>query len=586
MRNLRFPEKARKVKMRFGEKSVDCIPSKPLSIALYASGIKRLSSSVKFYRPRGFYSIHSLDRTVLLTVNGVPLVNPSSFKPSQELEKIAGEARPPLLVKIMRPFLDTSFQHRYISRSRLLWPLILSSIKRLLNHPPLPSNAGKLNYSYQEMICDVLVIGGGVAGLSAALESRKYGLNVVLMDDKERLGGRMYYDMERLPSISKTGRALVEDLAEKVRESGVKVMLGTIAAGFFEDALIAYTPKEPCGGILYRVEAKEIILAVGAVDLPCLFPNNDLPGVISASTALRMLNEYGVQPGKKGVVLGVTEYGVRVAKQLAAHGIEVTLIDKGGRDVKDLETMRNVREVSAKGSGEVKFLEADGRELKAEFIACAAAPNPDIKLPQQVGAEIRFTPGLGFTPLHNERMEARDGVMVAGGVSGSPYGPLHLLEGRIAGLTAAVRLGFSRAEEERDAVIREYERKLREMGLWSAKSTIFEAFRNGWKREVEAGEPPTLFYPKPSRSAFICLCEDIHTKDIYDIVMKRGFSNLEKVKRCTGICTGHCQGRLCMVNAALYVSYLTERDPNEVGLTRIRPPITPIPLAAFAEVRI
>ena len=243
-----------------------------------------------------------------------------------------------------------------------------------------------------------------------------------------------------------------------------------------------------------------------------------------------------------------------------------------------------MKEIEAIGESEVERVKVrsgeETREIEVDFVACSALIQPNLRVIGQKLPRIVYFDGLGFIPLHNEYMEADNGLIIAGGVSGSPYGVLHIIEGEIAGLSAVISLGVSDAKQEREMKVREYLKKLQEMKL-EAKREVFKSYRSGEIPKKGYSNPPTCYTLKPGRNSFICFCEDITTRDIYETI-RRGFDLMENIKRATGVCTGRCQGRLCMVNASLYAAYLLRKNPNEVGLTRHRPPASTIPLSVLA----
>ncbi|MDW7985933.1 MAG: FAD-dependent oxidoreductase [Nitrososphaerota archaeon] len=561
----------------------------PISVSLYSQGIKALAKSKKLYRWRGFYSLSPQDRTILLKV-GDEYVDPSGIF-CREGQQVFSNLKTPLLVKISSPFLDGYFQHKKIFRNKLLWKLTVDKIKQFANIPDIRDVRTIKKGKMVNVESDVVVVGGGLAGLTAAYTVGKLGLRVVLVDDSTELGGRMRYDFMDLPGLNLPRASLMIKLVNDVGSVGVKILNKTIFAGFFEDYATAYSEEE---NTLYIFKAKAYILATGKVDLPCIFRGNDLPGVLSASTALEMMNWYKVKPGKKGVILGASEYGLRIAQQLKNSDIDVIILDssKVSNIPSSLERIGeyiyNVREVEVLGDRSVEKVKIfhDGvvEVVDTDFIICSALSNPDLKIIGQLYSKTLFIDGVGFVPVHSKHMEVKDRVFVAGGSTGSPYGILHVIEGEIAGLAAASMCGVKGLEEELFEKVREYDKKLYEVGAtWKEK--IFKMFYGVSLEDLSTNISSTssnIFLEKPSKDAFICFCEDITTKDLARTVFEKGYRILELVKRSSGICTGRCQGRLCMVNASLYISHLTNLDPNYIGLTRIRPPAIPLPLYALA----
>jgi len=569
--------------------SIEGFTSEPISVALYANDIKSFDRSKKLYRPRGFFSLHPQAKTVTVNVNGIPAMNPSEIYLTEGLNVYIQQKRP-LSIRFFESMIDTSLLHKSIVKNRLIWPMALKFIANSINNPELVEYETPHTVSTIVEKADLVVIGGGVAGLSAAIEARKYGLDVLQIDDGVELGGEMLCDELEPPGIPEPGCVFARNLRKKALELGVKVLTKTTFVGFFEDAVFAFSPYPLGGGTSYIISAKAYVVATGAVDLPCIFANNDLPGIIDASSALRMLNIHGVVAGKNVAILGATERGLRLVEHLKKHAVNTIILDKSKAADKG-DIIGGVREIIAIGKNRVEALEVkreDGElRLNVDCVVCAVSTNPDIKISAQAGAKIAYVNGLGFVPIHDPFMRtSKNGLFVAGGASGSPYGILHVIEGRIAGLSAAVALNKTGAEAERETLMKEYRSLLQKFGISDFKEKVFRSFETGVVLDDKIAEPPTLFCSEPRRDAFICFCEDIRLWDLHRVVSVYGFACLEKVKRATGIGTARCQGRLCLVNSALYIAYVAGLSPNVVGMARQRPPAISIPIDVLASMEV
>ncbi|MCS7135724.1 MAG: FAD-dependent oxidoreductase [Nitrososphaerota archaeon] len=564
--------------------------SESISVALYANDIKSFDRSKKLYRARGFFSLHPQARTAMVNVNGMPAMNPSEIYLTEGL-KVRTQQKRPLSIRFFESMIDTSLIHKSFVKNRLIWSLALKFIANNINNPEPVEY--KIPHTVSTIVekADLVVVGGGVAGLSAAIEARKYGLEVLQIDDGVELGGEMLYDELEPPGMSEPGCIFVRNLRKKALELGVKLLSKTTFIGFFEDAALAFSPYPIGNGTPYIISAKTYVVATGAVDLPCIFANNDLPGIIDTSSALRMLNMHGVIPGKSVAILGATLRGLRLAEHLKKHAVKVIVLDKSRGDSDKSDIMHGVKEIIAVGKDRVKALKVkrDGEELKlnVDCVVCAASTNPDIKVSAQAGAKITYIKELGFVTMHDPFMRtSKSGLFVAGGASGSPYGILHVVEGRIAGLSAAIELAKRDAEAEREALAKEYRSLLQKFGISDSKEKLFKSFETGIVPDEKIAEPPTLFCSGPRRDAFICFCEDIRLWDLHRSVSVYGFKCLEKVKRSTGIGTARCQGRLCLVNSALYIAYVSDLSPNAVGMARQRPPTISMPINVLASMEV
>ncbi|MEM3066505.1 MAG: FAD-dependent oxidoreductase [Nitrososphaerota archaeon] len=570
--------------------TIEGFTSESTSVTLYANGMKSFDRSKKLYRPRGFFSLHPQARTAVVSVNGIPAVNPSEIYLTEGL-KVRTQQKRPLSMRFFESMVDTSLLHKPIVKNRLIWPIALRFIANSINNPEpaeyeIPHGASTIVEK-----ADLVVVGGGVAGLSAAVEARKHGLEVLQINDGIELGGEMLCDKLEPPGMSEPGCVFARNLMKKAVELGVKVLPKTTLVGFFEDAVLAFSPYPIGGGTPYIISAEAYVVATGVVDLPCIFANNDVPGIMDASSALKMLSMHGVITGKNVAILGATERGLRLAEHLKKHAVSVVILEKSKDGVGKSNVIHGVKEVIAIGKDQVEALEVkcngENFRLNVDCVICAASVNPDIKISAQAGAKIAYFKEFGFVPIHDSFMRtSKSNLFVAGGASGSPYGVLHVIEGRIAGLSAAVALNKTGAKAEREALVKEYRSLLQKFGISDSKEKVFRSFEMNVMPDDKIAEPPTLFCSKPRRDAFVCFCEDIRLWDLHRAVSVYGFTNLEKVKRSTGIGTARCQGRLCLVNSALYMAYIAGLSPNSVGISRQRPLAISIPINTLAAMEV
>lgn len=554
----------------------------PLAISLYRNRVKAVGRSKKMYRWRGLYDL-SLQNRMIIVRAGDMYVDPVSIRCREGLI-VHSDISKPLLVKLFSRFLTGHFQHYKFLRNKILWRFFVEAVSRYANLPNILETRIDIDKTSKiiDLSSDILIVGGGLAGLTAANLSSSLGLNVVLIEESPWLGGRLRYDSIDVPGIVRHRSEILEELVRNLESKpSVKILLKTVFGGFFKDYAVAYSEDD---ATLYRLRSKAYILANGKVDLPCIFRNNDMPGVVSASTILKMLNCYDVNPGKRVLLLGYNEDSVRIGQQLKRSGVEVVVVDSSDLPKSSsLELVGNVCEVKAVGGRSVEKIELYRRDgvkevLNVDFVVCSAFSNPDLKFVGQLNSRIIFIKDVGFIPIHNEFMELGDNVFIAGGATGSPYSILHSIEGEISALSSAVKIGLKDLSGLLEEKVMEYLKKLEEFNItW--KKEVFQSYKNNYQVRLEAPVSfKNIFLSKPKRDAFICFCEDVTAEDIAKFAYSEEFKLLELVKRGSGICTGRCQGRLCMINASIYISHLYNLDPNKIGLTRTRPPGISIPI--------
>lgn len=323
---------------------------------------------------------------------------------------------------------------------------------------------------------EVVIVGAGPAGLSAAIEARKAGCDVLVIDENKRAGGQLYKQIHKFFGSSAhyagmRGFEIAEKLYGDAVALGVEFWLDTVAFGIFKEGIGVVKD-----GKAVTVKAKKTVIAAGGMEDPIAFEGSTLPGIMTAGAAQTLMNVHRVKPGKRAVVLGSGNVGLIVAYQLMQAGVEVAaVIEKagkiGGYQVHaDKLTRAGVKVLTsctvtcAKGKDcvesitAVKF-DADGTEIPgSEFsIACdtvclAVGMSPMTELLWQAGAEFEYEAALGgFVPIHDRGMRTSlADVYAAGDVVGVEEAPIAMEEGIIAGASAAEAAGkLSSADAEK-----------------------------------------------------------------------------------------------------------------------------------------
>lgn len=320
---------------------------------------------------------------------------------------------------------------------------------------------------------ELLIIGAGPAGLSAAIEAAKYGVNVLVVDENSKPGGQLFKQIHKFFGSRRhragvRGMDIGTELLEEVRKLGVEVMLDTVAYGIYpNDEGVALAVK---GGTGMVVHPKKVIMATGASENPLAFPGWTLPGVVSAGAIQTMINVHRVPVGKKILMIGSGNVGLIVTYQLLQAGMEVTGIIEaapkvGGYGVHSakvrragvpvytghtiLEAVPNEDMSGIEGAviAEVdeKFQPVKGTErfVGCDTIGIAVGLTPDIALPSMAGVTFVNGGRLGTqVPMHDrDMMTTQSGIYVAGDSAGVEEASSAIEEGKLAGIAAAEALG-------------------------------------------------------------------------------------------------------------------------------------------------
>ena len=351
----------------------------------------------------------------------------------------------------------------------------------------------------------VAVVGGGPAGLTAAITASGYGARVVLMDEKAAPGGQLFKQIHKFFGSERhragvRGYEIGRQLLDEADRVGVETMLDTTVWGLFPDNRLAVTR----GPIRRMIRAERIVLATGAGENPLAFPGWTLPGVMGAGAAQTCINVHRVRPGTRALVVGSGNVGLIVAYQLLQAGVEVAVLVEalpriGGYRVHAAKIQRagvpilvGHTVVEARGAAGVEravVARADERfrpvpgteiELDVDLICIAVGLTPAAELCRLAGCRMTYAAALGgYMPAHDRDMRTSlPGVYVAGDVAGIEEASTAMEEGRLAGVAVAESLGRidpARAEEEKAEIWR---------GLDALRSGPFGAGRLRAKHEV------------------------------------------------------------------------------------------------------
>jgi sarcosine oxidase, subunit alpha len=561
-------DREREVSFTFDGKRVTGLEGDTIGSALFASGRRTFSRSFKYHRPRGLMCCAGQCPNCLVQVDGAPGVR-ACTEPVREGMKVEHmNATPSLDFDVMRAtdkigtaFTPPGFYYKTFIRPRRLWPLYEKVLRRA-------AGLGKLRRSqrdrewrteYRRRHADVLVVGGGAAGLSAAIAAAELGADVVLCDEAPEPGGRL---------LAEGGSGHARELAARAREAGVEILTSAPALGAFDGLIPVWQ-----GATLHQVRAQRVVYATGTIEQPLLFAGNDLPGVMLSGGALRLAALYAVRPGTRAVVAAVCDRGLEAAPALREAGVEISAVadmrPTGSSDAfKALErysmgVMRGTRVVAAHGRKQVERVTLASDQFGEMQVACdllvvSGGSAPATSLPSQAGARTAYDERRGVFALAH----LPDDVLAAGEVAGA--GPLQdaELSGRVAGAEAAHALGMGDASSRDRA----------EAGL--------ERLAELARRPAEVAVPP----PAPAGGdgkCFACLCEDVTVKDIH-LSVAEGYDSIELSKRYTTTTMGPCQGRMCQLPAVRQMAEETGQTLAQVGTTTARPPWHSVPMGALA----
>lgn len=343
---------------------------------------------------------------------------------------------------------------------------------------PLPTK--EMLVKREDLEYDVAIIGAGPAGLSAALEASEMGARVLIMDQSPVPGGQLVKQTHKFFGTKETfagmrGFEIAKMLTNKLKDKeNVDLMPSTQVIGYFkkEGALAAFRSDGLGKYALLKIRARSIIVATGAMERSLVFPGNDLPGVMGAGAAQTLMNVFGIRPADEPLIIGAGNVGVIVAYQAAQAGIKVkAVIDIAKKSAAYLVHSSKIRRMGipilmrhtikeAYGKGRVEgatiykvddsFRPIKGSETDIDIdgVWLAVGLTPSIEVLELMEAGIKFVPELGgYVPLRHRNLETTiPGVFVAGDASCIEEASTAMMEGRVAGIAAAMKAGLGSDE--------------------------------------------------------------------------------------------------------------------------------------------
>ena len=545
-------DRTRPLRFSFDGRNLEGFAGDTIASALAANGQMLLSRSFKYHRPRGLHSLTGADANALVQVVAEPNVDagltPLSAGMKVTAQNVNGSLdrdRDAIIDRIGR-FLPVGFYYRtFMGPTPGAWlklwePLLRKKAGLGKVDMKAVSTAGTSSYLH----CDLLVVGGGAAGLAAAIEAAEAGADVVLCEAEPELGGGLTYrDAEaQLSAMRDRAKTLVN----------LRVMTGTGCNGWYEDNWLALI----AGDRLYRTRARHIILATGTIEQPAVFQNNDLPGIMPGGTVLRLIRHYGVQPGSVAVVLAATPEGHDVARALRAAGVTIAAVVEPRplpRPSADDLRQAGVPFIeghieAARGSKCVASVQVGGRWIDCDLVAVSAGHMPAWQLPCQAGAKLVCDDagGMRFEGLPRD-------ITLAGSLAGHAAHDTVVADGRHAARIALRALGISSALPP---------------PLPNDDAKVFA----NWDMPLAVD---------PRGRDFVDFDEDLQVKDLLNAVQE-GYRDIELVKRFTTAGMGPSQGKHSARATARIVAAATSRRLEDTGITTARPPVAPEKLGVLA----
>ena len=533
--------------------------------ALFAGGQTLLSRSFKYHRPRGVLTMAGHEANCFVQVAEEPNVRADRYALSNGIAVKSlnhlGSLNHDLfsVMGYFSRFLPVGFYYKTFYWPNGAWKYFEKPIRIMAGIGKLEPGAQHKYYDKAYLFTDVLVVGGGPAGLESAIASAQGGADTLLVDEWPQLGGSLLFGRSRGVSRTETDAARLALIAKAQALPNLKIMTDTTVTGLFSDNWASAI----CCQRLYKIRSKQTIIAAGAFDQPLVFSNNDRPGIMFADAAQRLMRLYGVKPGSRAVVATSNRFGYETALDLMDAGVDIAAVvdlntspagaacdavkAKGvriipGSTLADSKGTKHVESVAVsriKGEGETS---AAREWLTCDLVVMSLGYTPALNLASHAGAKVVYDPAINMHRAAN----VPGGILLTGSAAGYWNDEAVVTAAQMAGREAA-----SRAHDLPMPV--------------TAPTPAPDA------DAASITHPYPVFAGKGSKD-FIDFDEDLKTRDIINSV-KDGYDDIQLVKRYSTAGLGSSQGRHTNLNMVRIVAKQTGKTLEQVGTTTFRPPL-------------
>lgn len=586
-------DRDRVLRFTFNGRNYQGHPGDTLASALLANGVSLVARSWKYHRPRGILGAGVEEPNALVQLfegaRTVPNARMTEVSLVDGLTAASVHASPSVEFDVkavngwFSRLMPAGFYYKTFMASQRAWHFFEKRIRAASGLGSSPTTADPDRYEKRFAHGDVLVVGGGIAGLSAALAAGRSGARVVLCDEQAEPGGWLLSSDERVDGVP-AAQWVEQALAELAALPEVRVLPRTTAFGYHDHNLVTlierradHLPAAQAPAFrerLWKVRAQQVVLATGAHERPLVFGNNDLPGIMLASAVSTYVRRYAVLPGRRVVVFTNNDDAYDAALALRDAGASVTVIDARADTGADLAERCRARGIDhlpgqvvteARGGRrvngvQVQALDANDRlsgspiTLACDLVAVSGGFSPVLHLHCQAGSKPVWDDGrAAFVPGNAAQAERS-----AGGCTGVDSLCVAARDGWAAGAAAAQAAGFEAPAGQAPQVTQTRSGPLRP--LWLVPHPL-----------------PVSRAPKQ----FVDLQNDVTAGDL-QLAVREGFESIEHVKRYTAMGFGTDQGKTGNINGMGIVAQALGKSIPQVGTTTFRPNYTPVTFGAVA----
>ena len=588
--NNKFIDQTSRISFKFDGKTLYGFKGDTLASALLANNIHLVGRSFKYHRPRGIMTCGSEEPNAIVQVGNDPsLTEPNVRATEMELyeglEVSSQNCWPSLNIDIgainnfFSHLMPSGFYYKTFMWPANFWEKYEYFIRKSAGLGRSPTKPDQDIYDHRYLHCDVLIVGGGISGIIAAKIAAQNNLNTVILTDDNHLGGSTIFQENNCYKInnSYSNEWLKKEIENLNSYKNLTIKNRTTLAAYHSynyllaredltDHLTLNEKKDKVRQRLWKIRAKKVVIATGAIERPLIFNNNDRPGVILSSSIKKYIDYYGVKCGQKISLFTNNDTAYETAISLSNNGVTVNSVidirDKSNSSiVKQAEklgikihwkhTVVNTNGYKRINSIELMKLSDDGTDVvgnklkeECDCLAISGGWTPRVHLFTQSGGKLKF--------------RDKDNVFLPD-----------------KSTSEQISIGSCNGDFELDDVIKNSNKSIKE--FLNINSSDYDNLEINCSKEIDKKNIWLLPSDKPlgKTKAFLDFQNDSTTKDV-KLALREGFKSIEHVKRYTTTGMATDQGKLSNMHALGIISETTGAKMSELGTTTFRPPYTPL----------
>ncbi len=567
-------DRQKPIKFTFNGVTIEGCQGDTIASALLANGIRITGRSFKYHRPRGIVTagIEEPGTFVEVMGEGRSTTVPATMvhvQPEMQVKSINCWPNPKYdlaqLLQVFSPLLPSGFYYKTFFQPE--WKVFEPFIRKMAGLAKIPQDDTPLqSYDSTDTHCEFLIVGGGISGIIATVMTAQTGKRVIWVDNLQNQHGGF--------PIASADKIILERWLQALRDqlkgfANVRILKQALAWGYREQNLVLVNQnrEEVNDVLLWRIRARQVLLANGCTERGLVFPDNDRPGIMLASGVMKYCQHYAVTPGER-IILYTNNNSIRIlAETLMGQGKEISAIidtrEDTGQDYRGLpptiKILTGYEITKVIGWNSVRGLIAsslsgdDSIRLSCDLLAVSGGWNPNLQLWMQSGGAYAFSPETAtFVPTTSLQ------EVIALGMCAGYFNPKeNLCETRKRVSELIENLGL-KSESLELPQLNMSEKPYRIQSYWQPSSTNIGS------------------------KSFVDILNDVTLEDI-KLALREGYDDIELVKRYTTLGMGLDQGKTGNVNATGIVATLSGKPMDDVGLIKYRSPVSPIPFGTVGK---